>query len=103
MHHNLKAHPDSYELIAMRKSQVQLRKNDRGFKVGDTCTFYEWNPARRFFTGHKTVDVTIEIVLEKHEGLTNGWCLIVLDIPTSNITSFDPNVTGRTSLENASA
>lgn len=89
MHHDLKAHPDSFELIALRQSQVQLRRNDRDFKVGDTCTFYEWQPTHQRYTGRRTVLMPIAIILEKHEGLTDGWCLIVLDVPTENITRFD--------------
>ncbi len=99
MHHNLKAHPDSYNLIVSCKSPVQLRQNDRGFKVGDTCTFNQWNPEKKFFTGHKTVPMKILIVLEKHKGLTEGWCLIVLDVPETNITCFDPELAGRENLD----
>ncbi len=41
------------------KTDVQLRKNDRDFKQGDTCSFYEWNPERGFYTGHAIINVPI--------------------------------------------
>ncbi len=88
MHHELKAHPDSFELLALRQSAVQLRKNDRAYKAGDTCTFFEWIPEWKRWTGRTIPDLSIATVLENHEGLSAGWCLLVLTLPTSNITRF---------------
>lgn len=93
-HHDLKAHQDSFALLSLRKSEVQLRKNDRGYAVGDTCIFYEYDPERKIFLGRHTVEIPIVTVLEKHEGLTLGWCLIVLAVPTSNITRFNAAACG---------
>lgn len=98
MHHDLKAHPDSFELLALRKSEVQLWKNDRNYKVGDTCRFYEWCPKYVIFTGRTTVDLKINTVLESHEGLTPGWCLIAMDVPTSNICRQIAGLTGKKGL-----
>ncbi len=80
MHHNLKAEPESFNLMALRTSDVQIRKNDRGFKPGDTCTFYEWSPVQGFYTGHVTKVFPVVTVLDHHEGLVPGWCLVVLKI-----------------------
>src|ERR1039458_9275196 len=95
-HHDLKAQLDSFELLAQGISPVQLRKNDREFEVGDTCTFYEYDASTvkqdtglpGIFTGSGTVKMPIVELLEKHEGLTPGWCLIVLDLPPCNMTRF---------------
>lgn len=95
MHHHLKAQPDSFALMRQRKSNVQLRKNDRDFKSGDTCTFYEWDEARKMLTGCVTVEFKTDLVLIQHEGLTPGWCLIVLDIPQTNIVRFDADIAGK--------
>lgn len=94
MDHHLKAHPDSFELLALRKSEVQLRKNDRDFRIGDTCHFYEWIPERGVHSGRRVVPVPVVEVLTEHEGLTPGWCLIVLGVPTTHITTFDGDVAG---------
>ena len=99
MHHDLKAHPDSFLPFAERISEVQLRKNDRNFQAGDTATFYEWNPARAFFTGRVTVAMTVKIVLSEHDGLTPGWCLVVLSVPRENITRFNAELAGKTTLQ----
>ena len=98
MHHDLKAHLDSFELMKFKTSEVQLRKNDRDFKVGDTCTFREWNPATGQYTGHTIVKAPITTVLYEHEGLTPGWCLIVLGIPPTDITRFDAAIAGKCEL-----
>lgn len=98
MHHDLKAHPDSFELMAMRKSNVQLRKNDRNFQTGDTCTFYEWSPEGGFYTGRATVPFKVEVTLDTHEGLTKGWCLLALNIPNANITRWVTDLAGRECL-----
>lgn len=98
MHHNLKAQLDSFALLRQRKSNAQLRKNDRNFQTGDTCSFYEWNSENGFYTGAVTVPFKVEITLDTHEGLTPGWCLVVLDIPNQNITKFDPEVAGKETL-----
>ncbi len=98
-HHNLKAHPDSFELMKMRISGVQLRKNDRNFKVGDRCTFREWDPERNVYTGHTISMVPIQTMLFEHEGLTPGWCLIVLYIPPTDISRFDAAVAGKAEIK----
>ncbi len=54
---------------------------------------------RGFYTGSQTVPIRIKRVLQKHGGLTAGWCLIVLDIPATNITRFDAKLCGKDSLE----
>lgn len=97
-HHNLKAHPDSFELLALRVSGVQLRKNDRDFRVGDTCTFYEWDPVRERYTGQTVPNVPVTTMLDKHDGLTPGWCLIVLDLPDTSIRRFNPALAGALEL-----
>ena len=101
MKHFLKAEPESFDLLALRISEVQLRKNDRNFKVGDTCVFYLWNPGLKIFTGRATVELPIVTVLENHEGLTPGWCLIVLKVPSSCITRWVPDETIALDLANA--
>ncbi len=98
MDHHLKAIPESFRLIALRKPHSQLRKNDRGFSAGDTCTFYEWLPERGFYSGRASVPMKIGEVLEDHEGLKQGWCLLVLEIPDSNITRFVTGLAGKDML-----
>lgn len=93
-HHDLKAEPESFKLLALRESTVQIRKNDRRFAVGDTCSFYEWEPTRGTYTGHAVRGVPVVRVLETHEGLTPGWCLIVLDLPKTSINQWVPGLAG---------
>lgn len=99
MHHDLKAEPESYKLLALRISSVQLRKNDRDFAVGDTCAFQEYTGG--YYTGHSVAPVKIVELLEKHEGLTAEWCLIVLDLPATNITRFSGTLAGKSNLQPA--
>lgn len=97
-HHRLKSHPDSFELLTLRTSTIQLRKNDRGFRAGDRVSFYEFCPKQKIFLGATVPDVEIESILETHEGLTPGWCLLVLALPQTNIRRWNAGLVGKTEL-----
>lgn len=48
--HELKITPEYFEAVFMGTKTFEIRKNDRGFKVGDMLILKEWNGS---YTGKK--------------------------------------------------
>jgi len=44
MRHELKVWPEYFEPVAGGWKRFELRKDDRGFKVGDAVVLKEWDP-----------------------------------------------------------
>jgi hypothetical protein len=49
--HDLKVWPEYFEAIASGKKPFEIRKNDRGYQVGDTLNLREYAPGPDEFTG----------------------------------------------------
>ena len=49
--HDLKTWPQPWNETAMGRKTVEVRHNDRGFKVGDTLVLREWDPRVHAYTG----------------------------------------------------
>lgn len=61
--HELKIWPEYYEAVVSGIKTFEIRRNDRGFKVGDTLHLREWNPETRHYTG-RTVSVKVTYILK---------------------------------------
>ncbi|MGN6438518.1 MAG: DUF3850 domain-containing protein [Agriterribacter sp.] len=51
MTHKLKTWPKFFFEIMEGRKSFEVRKNDRGFKVGDFLMLEEWNPVTQKYTG----------------------------------------------------
>lgn len=51
--HELKCWPEFYALLLAGEKMFELRKNDRGFRVGDALLLREYNPADDAYTGRE--------------------------------------------------
>lgn len=60
--HELKVWTEYFEAIAERKKTFEIRKNDRGFQVGDTLRLREYSPGPDEYSG-RAVHRTITYVL----------------------------------------
>jgi len=49
--HALKCYPEYFMLVRYRRKNFEIRKNDRGFMIGDTIILKEWLPDRKEYTG----------------------------------------------------
>lgn len=67
MSHNLKTWPEFYDALLAGTKPFELRKNDRGFEVGDELVLREWNPQTGHYTGRKIVR-TVSYLLEHRPG-----------------------------------
>lgn len=60
--HELKVWPEYFQAIIDNKKKFELRKNDRGFQVGDTLVLKEFEPGGSKFSGREAeVKVTYAI------------------------------------------
>lgn len=50
--HELKAWPHFFKEIVSGEKTCELRKDDRGYEVGDLLILREWNPNTKEYTGH---------------------------------------------------
>lgn len=84
MKHDLKTWPDFYDRVITRSKRFELRKDDRGFRVGDTLVLREWSPDTGSYTGNAcTVKVT-DIVRDAPQwGLEPGYCIMSITEPLS--------------------
>ena len=44
--HNLKTWPEHWDAVRARMKTFEVRRNDRGFQVGDTLHLLRWCPRR---------------------------------------------------------
>lgn len=69
--HNLKTWPEFYNAIAGGEKTFDLRKDDRGFHVGDVLCMQEWSPRTKEYTGRELA-VTVTYIVSGF-GLQPGW------------------------------
>lgn len=65
--------PSYYEDVVSGKKGFELRKNDRGYKQGDSLKMLEFKDGKH--TG-RTIDADIIYMLEDYTGLTEGYCIL---------------------------
>jgi Domain of unknown function (DUF3850) len=70
--HELKVWPEYFEALVEGRKTFELRKDDRGFAVGDVLDLREWKPETEQYTGwSETFDVTY--ILRDTEHLAPGY------------------------------
>lgn len=50
-HHDIKIHPQHFELVIAGLKPFEIRFNDREYRAGDTVTLHEWDPDTHEYTG----------------------------------------------------
>jgi hypothetical protein len=73
--HELKTWPEYFEAIVNGDKTFELRKDDRGFKVGDVLRLREWNPEKKFYSG-RYVLVRVKYILKDFGGLQDGYVIM---------------------------
>lgn len=51
--HLLKTWPEFFEALVSGAKQFEIRKDDRGYRVGDVLRLREWNPLTQEWTGRE--------------------------------------------------
>lgn len=79
MTHDLKTWPEYYVEVLANRKKFELRKDDRGFTVGDTLRLREWFPDTQKYSG-SFIDRKITYILRDTEHLKYGYCAMSLGI-----------------------
>lgn len=83
--HELKTWPQFFAKILDGSKPFEIRKDDRGFKVGDELLLREWNPQTGEYTGRELSRVVTYLYPADGygDGLTHGYCVMGIAQPTS--------------------
>ncbi len=68
--------------MASGKKSFELRKNDRGYKVGDSLRMLEFVDGKH--TG-RMIDADIVYMLEEYAGLQEGYCIMGIDVTAHSV------------------
>ena len=86
MTHDLKCWPEYFQLIVDKKKTFEIRKNDRGFEVGDILYLREYDPITQLYTGrYETCRVLY--VLQNYPAIQSGH--VVMSIKVVNVAVLD--------------
>ena len=78
MKHELKIYPKYFEAIIDGKKTFEIRKNDRGFRVGDRVVLKEWDNI--VYSGRE-IHAEIKYILDdKFIGLADGYVAFSIGI-----------------------
>lgn len=80
--HILKSWPPFFTAIVAGERQHELRRDDRGYAVGDVLELREYDPAALAFTGRSCAVLVTALTSAEHpcavsdEGLATGFCIM---------------------------
>lgn len=76
--HELKTWPVFFREINTRRKTVEVRKNDRGFQVGDVLLLREYSPTMDVYTGALCRRTVTHIVAGGQFGIESGYVVMSL-------------------------
>jgi ParB family transcriptional regulator, chromosome partitioning protein len=92
--HFLKIWPAFFAQITSGKKTCELRKNDRGFKVGHMLCLQEFDPKRKIYTGLET-QVSVTGIIENFKGLERGYCILSIKLIVGRLTRMNAEKAGK--------
>lgn len=75
--HNIRLASMYFDDVASGKKPFELRKNDRGYREGDTLELMEFDNGR--YTG-RMIRAVVTYLLEDYTGLTDGYCIMGIKV-----------------------
>lgn len=76
--HSLKTMPIYWQPLFHGAKQFEIRRNDRGFSVGDILHLREWEPQREQYTGREARFRVTYILFDHFPGLAKDFCAMSL-------------------------
>ena len=83
MTHDLKTWPMFYREIVARRKRFEVRKDDRGYRVGDKLLLREYDAIEGYSGNATTVKVTYIARDIPEFGLEPGYCIMSITEPLS--------------------
>lgn len=87
MKHDLKIWPEFYDQHLSGEKTFELRKDDRGFRVGDILCLKEWEPQGHYYTGREMYRTVTHILSHRpdagcaaNEGLAPGYVIMSVEL-----------------------
>jgi hypothetical protein len=75
--HVLKTWPEFFALVWAGYKTAELRRDDRGFQIGDRMELREYDPESRSYTGRKVVAEITHVVRDAEMfGLMPGFAML---------------------------
>lgn len=74
--HELKTWPEYFEAILDGRKRFEIRKNDRGFEVGDHLILMEYDPTESKYSDREIYCEVDYIMHGKKFGLILGYCIM---------------------------
>jgi len=98
MEHKLKILPQYFKAVQSGEKTFEIRKNDRGYEVGDTLLLQEWKEeillktamntmSKGHYTGQEITKEISYIYEGEDYGLKKSWCVLGLKEPIENISN----------------
>ena len=78
--HELKLWTEYFDCVEQGKKTFEIRKNDRGFRDGDTLFLREWNNKESHYTGRSILAVVTNILQNSEFGLEKGYCIMSIKV-----------------------
>lgn len=78
--HDIKIVPSCYKDVVSGKKRFELRKNDRGYKPGDSLRMTEFEDGK--YTG-RSIIADVIYMLENYTGLEEGYCILGISVNVS--------------------
>lgn len=82
MVHELKTWIEYFQMMVNGVKPFELRKNDRGFKVGHKLLLKEYDKENKTFTGrilHRRITCVLSGAIAEKFGLKEGFCVLGLE------------------------
>lgn len=84
--HELKTWPDQWRALARGEKPFEVRKDDRGFEVGDHLILNEFDPRPGADQSGRAVDAWITYKLPGGQfGIEEGFCVLGLRFPAKEL------------------
>lgn len=74
--HDLKTWPEFFDAVADGSKTFELRRDDRGFEVGDVLALHKYDPDTEAWLG-SMLEVRVSYVM-RSGALALGWCILGL-------------------------
>lgn len=98
--HELKTWPGPFTAMWQEQKRFEVRRDDRGFEVGDHLWLREWDPATGEYTGRELRDMAVRFILRNDEavgfGVQPGYCVMSTHIWSADSYVRPKDAEGRT-------